>query len=175
MQLYEDAITSPRKGPDAVRKGRVTSSQKIKPPARNKQTKIVEWQNCWPVCYLSSRFVFNRACFIPIFILSCDDCGGDGHFLLAAPGPPEESHKARARVQLYRGLSDRKKRRVPACASVREGPSARINVINRQRICWAICTSSNEIHQTRILSPPTIKSTGILPSSDWSGKLQRGG
>lgn len=23
-----------------------------------------------------------------IFILSCDDCGGDGHFLLAAPGPP---------------------------------------------------------------------------------------
>lgn len=23
-----------------------------------------------------------------IFILSCDDCGGDGHFLLAAPGQP---------------------------------------------------------------------------------------
>lgn len=123
----------------------------------------------------SSWIVFNQACLIPIFILSCDDCGSDGHFLLAAPGPPEESHKAMARVQFYGGPSDRKKRRVPACASVREGPSARINVINRQRICWAICTSSNEIHQTRTQSPPTIKSTGILLSSDWSGKLQRGG
>lgn len=50
-------------------------------------------------------------------------------------GPPEESHKAVARVQLYRGPSDRKKRRVPACASAGEGLSAHINVINRQYIC----------------------------------------
>lgn len=79
--------------------------------------------------------VFNQACFTPVLILNCDDCGSDGHFLLAAPGPPEESHKAVARVQLYRGPSDRKKRRVPACASVGEGLSAHINVINRQYIC----------------------------------------
>lgn len=34
-----------------------------------------------------------------------------------------------ARVRVYGGSSDRKKRRVPACASVGEGPSAHINVI----------------------------------------------
>ncbi|KAK2891603.1 hypothetical protein Q8A73_017268 [Channa argus] len=54
---------------------------------------------------------------------------------IGPPGPPEESHKAVARVHLYRGPSDRKKRRVPACASVGEGLSAHINVINRQYIC----------------------------------------
>lgn len=87
----------------------------------------------------TATFEINTAFYLYLTKLvsspNCDDCGSDGHFLLAAPGPPEESHKAVARVHLYRGLSDRKKRRAPSCASVGEGLSAHINVINRQYIC----------------------------------------
>ena len=52
-------------------------------------------------------------CIMKLFVnlLNCDDCSVDGHFLLAALWPPEESHKAVARVHLYREPSDRKRRR----------------------------------------------------------------
>lgn len=38
---------------------------------------------------------FTKLVSTSVSILNCDDCGRDGHFLLAAPGPPKESPQSR--------------------------------------------------------------------------------
>lgn len=123
MQLHEDII---KQSPGRTRTSlRVKAARKIT-HEETENTRVSDLLlSSLQSLGQSSRFGFNQACLILIIVLNCDDGGGDGHFLLAAPGPPQESHKAVARVRLYRGPSDRKKRRVPACASAGEGPSAR--------------------------------------------------
>lgn len=51
-------------------------------------------------------------------------CRADGRAHLAAPRPPEETHKAQARAPPHRGAADREGRRGRACAWARRGGGA---------------------------------------------------